>query len=73
MQDIKIGRYSDTYVINPVEIIDGRTITHEFSGWIEDEGRTWIIFLDASGKPALYWRYRDELGGTVGEPVRLVA
>ena len=73
MQDIKVGRYSDVYGINPVEEIDGRTITHEFSGWIEDEDRTWIIFLDEHGKPAFYWAERDELGGTIGEPVRLAA
>lgn len=73
MGDIKIGRYSDTYGINPVEEVDGRQITLEFSGWIEDEDRTWIIFLDGQGKPTLYWGERDELGGTLGDPVRLAA
>lgn len=36
-----------------------------------DDGRSWILFLDAEGAPEIYWPNRDEDGGVVGRVVTL--
>lgn len=53
-QRIKIGRYSDTErEVSP------------YSGWIEDEGKSWIIYLGADGKPMSYFPSRDATGAVI--------
>jgi len=45
-----------------------------FAGLIEgtaDDDRSWIMFLDETGMPAVYWSQRDETGGVVGGGVDL--
>lgn len=59
MSNLTIGRY------------DHESITKHFAGYIEPADKSWIIYLDADGKPALYWPERDADGGVVGEPVEL--
>lgn len=59
MGNVKIGRY------------DHPSITVDYSGWIEPEDRSWIIFLGADGKPAIYYAERDESGGVVGDGIQL--
>ena len=59
MSNLTIGRY------------DHESITEHFAGYIEPADKSWIIYLDADGKPALYWPERDADGGVVGEPVEL--
>lgn len=59
--DIKYGRYSQT------RLPEG----YEFTGWIEDAARSWIIFLGPHGAPALYWPRRDREGGVIGAPIKL--
>jgi len=61
MPNMKIGRYSD------VQAETGG----QWSGWVEPDDRSWIIWLDATGKPALYWPERDADGGVIGDPVVL--
>jgi hypothetical protein len=39
-----------------------------YESWIEDEAKTWIVFVDVHGNPTV-WLQRDEEGGVVGEPV----
>lgn len=59
MSNLTIGRY------------DHESITKDFAGYIEPADKSWIIYLDADGKPALYWPERDADGGVIGEPVEL--
>lgn len=46
-------------------------IGDHWAGCIYDDSDSWIIFLDADGRPSLYWPQRDENGGVIGEPVVL--
>lgn len=59
MPNITIGRY------------EHGSITKDYAGWIEPADRSWIIYTDADGKPALYYSQRDLDGGVMGEPVDL--
>jgi hypothetical protein len=63
MSNIKIGRYAH------------ESITHEWSGWIEPDDGSWIIFTDADGKPALYFPERESSGAVIGEgiPMQMAA
>lgn len=58
MANLKIERY------------DG-DVSEDYSGLIEPDDRSWVIYLDNDGKPALYWSERDEHGAVVGDPVHL--
>lgn len=58
MANLKIERY------------DG-DVNEDYAGLIEPSDRSWIIYLDSEGKPALYWSERDEHGAVVGDPVHL--
>lgn len=58
MADLRIERY------------DGE-VSEDYAGIIEPRDRSWIIYLDNDGKPALYWPQRDERGAVIGNPVRL--
>ena len=40
-------------------------ISDAFAGLIEPEDRSWIIFLDADGKPSHYYPHRDQASGAV--------
>lgn len=59
MGNVKIGRY------------EHESVTKEFAGYIEPDDRSWIIWLDANGKPALYYSERDASGGVTGLGIRL--
>lgn len=62
MSNITIGRYN-------------ADLGAPWSGWVEgadDADQSWIVFLDDTGRPALYWPERDSNGGVIGEPVRLL-
>lgn len=61
MSNLTIGRY------------DHESITVDYAGWIEPNDRSWIIFLGADGKPAVYYDQRDAGGGVIGEGYRLDA
>lgn len=66
MSNITIGRYDNPPPIGP----DGGA----WSGWIEGEdsdGKSWILYLNGAGRPALYWPTREESGAVEGEPVAL--
>lgn len=58
MQDLRIERY-DT---------PGTT----WGGNIQPEDRSWILFLDPDGRPAIYWPERYEGGGVKGPGVELL-
>ena len=76
MQRITIGRYKPTpggpFCDLPVAVeSEGETI---FDGWIEgmrDDGSTWIMFLDSTGDPTVFYPQREEDGGVIGEPINL--
>lgn len=59
MSNITIGRYDDT------------SITDHWAGYIEPGDKSWIIFLDAEGRPAVYYPKREKSGAVVGEAVVL--
>lgn len=48
-----------------------RPLRHEWAGYVEDKDRSWILFLDGLGRPALFWPNRDTEGGVIGEPIHL--
>ncbi|BCO56148.1 hypothetical protein MINTM005_13920 [Mycobacterium intracellulare] len=61
MQRITVGRYPD------------KEAGH-YGGWIEgvrDDGSTWIMFVNSSGSPVLFWNQREEDGAVIGEPILL--
>ena len=71
MNNITIGRYKPYQGEMPEGCTD---IADECDGWIEgvrDDGSTWILFLDATGSPTLFWAKRDEGGGVEGDPIDL--
>ena len=59
MSNITIGRYGH------------ESITKDYAGWIEPADQSWIIFLDADGRPSVYYAERDSSGGVTSEPVML--
>jgi len=72
MSNITIGRYDGCTSIAS----DGTEapLTEQWAGWVEGEdtaGKSWIVYLDGNGRPALYWPTRESSGAVVGEPVRL--
>lgn len=71
MSNITIGRYDGaTQHTDSGE----KPLTDTWAGWVEGEdsdGKSWIVYLDGSGRPALYWPEREESGAVVGDPVKL--
>lgn len=60
MGNITVGRYGPSEgSVQP----DG-SIRQHWQGWIEDEGQTWIAFIDMVGKPTFFLT-RDENGGVI--------
>jgi hypothetical protein len=59
MSNLKIGRYAH------------ESVTAHHAGWIEPDDGSWIIFLDAAGKPCVYYAEREPSGAVIGEGVRL--
>ena len=57
MGNVKIGRY------------EHESITNEWSGWIEPADRSWIIYLDTDGKPAVYYPEREPSGAVIGDGI----
>ena len=54
VSNLKIGRY------------DHPSVTDEYAGWIEPDDKSWIIWLDAHGKPAVYYKERNDDGSVAG-------
>lgn len=42
-----------------------------FTGYIEDDAKTWIIYLGQDGKPALYYPDRNKDGSVIGEGINV--
>lgn len=42
-----------------------------FTGYIEDDKKTWIIYLGRDGKPALYYPDRNKDGSVIGEGINV--
>ncbi|OBS02502.1 hypothetical protein A9W98_14520 [Mycobacterium gordonae] len=61
MRRITIERYSDPEDLGYAGLVEGT----------RDDGTTWIMWLDESGNPTLYWGSREDDGTVVGEPVPL--
>lgn len=59
MSNLTIGRY------------DHESITKDWAGYIEPADKSWIIYLDAAGKPTLYYPEREASGAVVGEGLPL--
>ena len=57
MYNITIGRYAH------------ESITKEWAGWIEPADKSWIIYTNADGKPALYFTEREQSGAVIGEGI----
>lgn len=86
MQNITIGRYKrlDSVVPMKIDLLDGENTTGTvyvavdvadvFDGWIEgvrDDGSTWIMWLDSSGNPTVFYPQREESGAVIGDPIDL--
>jgi hypothetical protein len=56
MGNIQITRYVNTQELG-------------YSGYIEPDNGSWIIFLDSEGKPDVYFPERDENGAVVGDGI----
>lgn len=54
MGSITIGRY------------DHESITKDYAGWFEPADKSWIIYTDAEGRPAVYYPVRDADGAVIG-------
>lgn len=54
MGNIKVGRYAEPNAVG-------------YAGWIEDEAKTWVAFIDLEGHPT-FWLHRDENGGVLDAP-----
>lgn len=52
MQDIKVTRY------------EGQ-LTQHWQGYIEPEDRSWIVFVDGTGKPVLFDQRDPETGAVL--------
>jgi hypothetical protein len=66
MSNITIGRYGP----NEAKDADG----HGFSAWIEgtdDTGKSWILWLDETGRPCTYYGDREQSGACIGERIDL--
>lgn len=57
MGNIKIGRY------------DHESVSREWAGWVEPDDGSWIIYLDAEGKPGLYFPEREPSGAVIGNGI----
>ena len=74
--NITIGRYvhGDVPVGGPVDqfghrLTEARDVADTWECWVEDEARTWIMFIPRDGEPTV-WLDRDpESGAVVGEPL----
>jgi len=52
-------------------VVDGVRHAPQWSGYVEDDARTWILYLDMQHRPAALWLQRDETGGVIGESIDL--
>ncbi len=81
MNNITIGRYKPSQHLHTFNVeLGGEVaqaavdISYLLDGWIEgtrDDGSTWLMFLDASGNPTVFYARRAEDGGVQSEPIRL--
>jgi hypothetical protein len=62
MKRIILERHKNPEEIGSAGLIEGET----------DAGDRWILFLDAEGKPEVYWPQREpEIGAVIGESIIL--
>lgn len=59
MSTLTIGRY------------EHESITRDYAGYIEPADKAWIIYLDADGKPAVYYPEREASGAVIGDGIAL--
>lgn len=57
LSSITIGRYGH------------ESITNDFAGWVEPADKSWILYLDATGKPAAFYAEREPSGAVIGDGV----
>lgn len=50
---------------------DGIQESRLWAGWIEDDAKRWIIFLDKDGYPAVYYPVREASGAVHSNPQKL--
>jgi hypothetical protein len=58
-----VGNIQITRYANPEQL--------GYSGYIEPDDASWIIFLDSDGNPDVYFAQRDETGAVVGPGIDL--
>lgn len=58
---ISIERYKGDVAEDCAGLIEGET----------EDGEQWIIYMDAKGRPRVYWPRRDEGGGVMGQGLPL--
>lgn len=62
MRTITITRYDVPTEVGYAGCLEGEA----------DDGSTWVLYLDAAGRPASYWPERDASGAVLGEPIPLL-
>lgn len=50
---------------------DGIEESKLWAGWIEDDAKRWIIFLDKDGRPSVYYPVREATGAVHSNPQKL--
>lgn len=50
---------------------DGIAESRLWAGWIEDDAKSWIIFLDKNGRPSVYYPVREANGAVHSNPQKL--
>ncbi len=68
MQNITIERYPDDHA---KDVETGKGFAGAISGQ-DDTGRGWILWLDGTGRPCVYYGDREPSGAVLGDPVDLV-
>jgi hypothetical protein len=53
MGNIKVGRYPDPNAVGG------------WAGWIEDDSRSWIMFIDTEGRPLVFLNRDPVTGGVI--------
>ena len=70
MQDIKIERYENASLSERTSW--GQEVSQPVDSWqgyVEPEDKSWILFIDAKGRPVLYPTRNKETGAVTSEPL----
>lgn len=69
---------TDEAVVGPLRVsvnsghpvVDGAVMPSDYAAYVEDERRTWIMWIGTNGRPLMLWLRREEGGGVVEPGLR---